>query len=222
VRNPIGIIVAGLVGAAAFGCKESVSVEAKVGANAPEPSAAAASPAPVVTDSVAEPVIQTDYFGVARGLSLSAGKRDPICSCVAAAVGPPTDPSFHWPATAPKVGADALVVAIGSDDVPCETQGNGPSIRAVDRVGNDVVVVLEEHHSMRPKALGAIIPNPGANGAIYLRGEGRGAYGRPLGAGAGPQGRWCLVGKGTGASANPPGTHPQAPPAQSESKAFDP
>jgi hypothetical protein len=214
VRNPIGIIVAGAAAVAAFGCKESVSVEAKVGAGGPEQPIAAAPAAPPVTESAPEPVVQTDYFGVARGLSLSEGKRDAVCACVSAAVGRPTDPAFHWQSAAPKVGADALVIAISSDGVGCEIQGNGASIRAVDRVGDDVVVVLEEHHSMRPKALGAIIPNPGANGGVYLRGEARAPYGKPLGTAAGPHGHWCLVAKGTGASANPAGTRPSEAPTE--------
>jgi hypothetical protein len=125
-----------------------------------------------------------------------------VCSCVAAAYGYSGDEAFKWRGEPPRVGNDALVVAIGTDGVQCDKQGPGPSIQAIDREGDDVVVVLEAWNQARPQAMGAIIPNPGANGHIYLRAHDKKAiYGHPLdGAGAGPHGRWCRVGQGTGAA----------------------
>jgi hypothetical protein len=141
-------------------------------------------------------------------LKLAEGKRDAVCACVAAVVGYPKDEAFAWNGPAPKVGSDALVAAIGTEGIACTGEGRGPSIRAVDRVGEHVVIVLEEYRATRPQALGAIIPNPGPNGGIYLRAEGRAPYGRPLGAGEGPRRSWCRIGKGTGDATPPPRPEP--------------
>lgn len=196
------ILLAAIATLPTGGCQASVNVNAK--STLEEQEQVAEGPKTSRSKAVEEPpapAAHTDYFGVARGLNLAPGKREAACSCVAAVIGYPGDEAFQWTSTPPKVGNDALVVGIGSDEVPCGVQGNGPSIRAIDRVGNDVVLVIEENHTSRPRALGAVIPNPGADGGIYLRAEHKSPYGRPLSAGTGPHGAWCKIGKGTGAAA---------------------
>jgi len=173
-------------------CRASVNLNAKASTEetgTPEETAPEAPPPPVVLD--------TQYFGVARSLTLKPGERQPACACVNAVVGTAGDPAFDWHGEAPPVGTDALVVAISSDGVQCQSQGRGPSIAAVDRVGRDVVVVLEEFKETRPMALGAIIPNPGSGGRVYLRARGKIPYGRPIGGAAGARNNLCLIGQGT-------------------------
>ncbi len=189
-------------------CRASVNVNAKASADdqsedaTQEPTEAESAPAaPLAPPPVAQ---STAYFGVARSLTLKPGGRQPACACVDAVVGSAGDPAFDWHGTAPAVGPDALVVAIGSEGMPCETQGRGPSIAAIDRSGNDVVIVLEEFNQTRPLALGAIIPNPGADGHVYLRARGKSPYGRPLAGSAGTRGGLCPIGTGTGTSTAPP------------------
>ena len=178
-------------------CKASVNVNAKASTEEPEEESPAAPQAPAQELTAEQTSTGTEYFGIARGLSLAPG-QPAVCSCVAAAVGYPGSAQFQWRGVPPKVGDDALVVAIGTDGVPCDQSGAGPSIRAVDRSGDDVIVVLEEWHQARPQALGAIVPNPGANGRVYLRPHGKAPYGKPLTAAGGPRNSWCKIGQGTG------------------------
>lgn len=157
-------------------------------------------------DPLPPPVLHTEYFGIARRLTLAPAQRQASCECVAAVVGPANDPNFDWHGERPDVGMDALVIAVSDEGIQCEHPGRGPSIAAVDRVGNDVVVVLEEFKDTRPIALGAIIPNPGPEGTIYLRSRGHTPYGRPAReAGFGRRHNLCKVGQGTqGAAVNDP------------------
>ena len=137
---------------------------------------------------------RTEYFGVARRLTLRSNtpppddpypdhlQRDPrtaTCECVAALVGSGREPDFDWHGERPGIGPDALVVAISAEGIPCARKGRGPSIAAIDRDGDNVVVVLEEFKDSRPIALGAIIPNPGPHGSVFLRARGNAFYGRP-------------------------------------------
>lgn len=200
VRNLIAFAtVAGLLVPA---CKASVNVNANAQATAKaeptqeEPEWGAAPTAETTADDQPQ---QTDYFGIARGLTLAPG-RQAACSCIAAAVGMPSDPAFKWRGLPPKVASDGMVMAISTEGIACDTQGPGPSIRGVDRSGEDVVVVIEDYHAGRPQALGAIIPNPGGNGAVYVRAAGKTAYGKPLAATNGAHPNWCLVSKGSGAA----------------------
>jgi len=194
VRTLLSIaVIAALVPA----CKASVNVQAKTGPEEPQdqevPSQAASR-----EDTVKEGAAATDYFGVARGLTLKPG-LPAACSCVAAAVGYPGNDEFKWRGEPPKVADDGLVVAIGTDGIQCDKQGPGPSIHAIDRDGDDVIVVLEDWQQARPQALGAIVPNPGANGHVYLRTHGKnGIYGRPLAAGDGHHHNLCRIGQGKG------------------------
>lgn len=176
-------------------CKASVKADINTSASAEnndEPIEAAAE------EPLPPPVLHTEYFGIARRLTLAPAQRQPSCKCVAAVVGSGNDPNFDWHGEKPDVGVDAVVIAVSDEGIECEHPGRGPSISGVERVGNDVVVTLEEFKDTRPIALGAIIPNPGPEGAVYLRARGRTPYGRPLeGTGFGVRRDLCKVGTGT-------------------------
>ena len=122
----------------------------------------------------------TEYFGVARRLTLQPGSRPANCQCVAAVLGSGYEDDFDWHGERPGLGLDAMVVAISTEGIACEHRGRGPSIAAIDQDGPNVVVVLEEFRDTRPIALGAIIPNPGPTGSVFLRHRGNIPYGRPL------------------------------------------
>jgi hypothetical protein len=191
------IAIAALAALVTPACKASVNINAKTNADEPQETSGPVGPQETTPSDQA---MQTDYFGIARGLSLAPGKPG-VCSCVAAAIGYPGDEAFKWRGVPPKVATDGLVVGIGTDGVACDKQGPGPSIHAIDRDGDDVIVVLEHWNQARPQALGAVIPNPGANGHVYLRSHDKHSiYGHPVSAGAGPHGKWCRIGGGTGAS----------------------
>lgn len=186
-----------LAAVAALSCKASVkadintSAEAETDTEESEPiEAPAEAPLP-------PPVLQTEFFGVARGLSLTSKQREPTCKCVAAVVGSANDPDFLWHGYRPDVGVDALVVGVSDEGIECDHPGRGPSIAAIDQVGNDVVIVLEEFKDTRPIALGAIIPNPGPGGMVYMRSRGGTPYGKPIGQGYGRRGNLCKIGEGT-------------------------
>jgi hypothetical protein len=187
------LVAAALAAMALPACRASVNVNAKASTDQPAEAETEHATAPAPPEPV---VLETAYFGVARSLTLRPGARQPSCACVSAVVGRATDPAFDWHGDMPAVGSDALVVAISTEGIACDTKGRGPSIAAIDRVGNDVVIVLEEFKETRPLALGAIVPNPGAGGRVFLRPRGRIPYGRPLGA-PGPHRDWCQIGEGT-------------------------
>jgi len=197
VRNLIAF--ASVAALLLLACKASVNVNAKATTDEPKEEELSSAPSGPQEQTSAEAPIQTDYFGIARGLTLAPG-RPAACSCIAAAVGMPGDPAFRWRGQPPKVASDGMVIAISTEGIACDKQGPGPSIRGVDRSGEDVVVVIEDFRDGRPQALGAIIPNPGANGAVYVRAGKDSAYGRPIGAAGGRNPNWCMVSKGAGAA----------------------
>ncbi|MCU0690987.1 MAG: hypothetical protein MUF54_06245 [Polyangiaceae bacterium] len=189
------MLIALLAIGAVSACRASVNVDAKTSAKEPsEPSASPTSQA--LSGPTAVPA--TDYFGVARRLTLTARQREPVCACVAAHVGNANDPDFDWHGKKPAVGPDALVVAVGSHGAACDSDGRGPSVAAIEQSNHDVIVVLEEFRDSRPVAFGAIVPNPGPEGGIYLRARGQTRFGRPLN---GTSGTLCRVGTGTAGAA---------------------
>jgi hypothetical protein len=183
-----------LAALAFLSCKASVKADVNVGSkedakeedNAFDEVPQAAEP---------QPILQTEYFGIARRLTLRPAQRAASCQCVTAVVGSGGDPNFEWYGEKPDIGPDALVVAVSAEGIACEHKGRGPSIAAIDREGQDVIVVLEEFKDTRPIALGAIVPNPGPTGSIYLRARGKAPYGRPE-VGKGYR-NLCKVGTGT-------------------------
>ena len=174
-------------------CKASVQTDVHVGTHESAQQADEFDEAPRVAD--VQPTLRTEYFGIARRMTLRPAQRTATCSCVAAVEGSGDDPNFEWYGDKPDIGPDALVVGVSAEGIPCEHRGRGPSIAAVDREGQDVVIVLEEFKDTRPIAAGAIIPNPGPSGSIYLRAQGKAPYGRPE-AGRGLRGL-CKIGTGS-------------------------
>jgi hypothetical protein len=132
---------------------------------------------------------QQGLVGVRHDLMLAKVAREPRCSCLAVEVGAPTDSRFFWMGSPPKVGSDAVAIAIGAQGVSCpggdpDERRRRPSISAVDRENDDILIEIEDLPEGRPLASGAIIPAPGPRGAIYVRPRGPGViYGRHQGAG---------------------------------------
>ena len=133
-------------------CKSSVQTDVHVGTHESAQQADEFDEAPRVAD--VQPTLRTEYFGIARRMTLRPAQRTATCSCVAAVVGSGDDPNFEWYGDKPDIGPDALVVGVSAEGIPCEHRGRGPSIAAVDREGQDVVIVLEEFKDTRPIAAG--------------------------------------------------------------------
>lgn len=123
-------------------------------------------------------------FGVRHDLELRRERGGlTSCGCVVAHVGEPGDGRFSWHGEVPGPRSDALVIAISSQDVPCDAQPDGTkrraSISAVDEADGNVYVEIEDLPAGRPVALGAIIPKPHTTGHVYLRPKNRKTmYGR--------------------------------------------
>jgi hypothetical protein len=115
--------------------------------------------------------------GVRPDLSLAtAAVPATRCPCLAVEVGSPGDAKFRWQAGAPAAGAGALAVAVSARGVACpggdpDEANRRPSISAVDIEGSDVVIEIEELPDGAPLASGALIPEPGPGGSIYVRGR---------------------------------------------------
>jgi hypothetical protein len=132
---------------------------------------------------------QQGLVGVRHDLMLAKVAHEPRCSCLAVEVGPPKDSRFFWMGSPPAVSGDTVTIAIGAQGVACpngdpDERRRRPSISAVDRESEDVIVEIEDLPEGRPLASGAIIPVPGPRGSIYVRPRGAGViYGRSPGAG---------------------------------------
>jgi hypothetical protein len=115
--------------------------------------------------------------GVRPDLSLStAAVPATRCPCLAVEVGSPSDAKFQWQAGAPAAGAGAIAVAVSARGVACpggdpDEANRKPSISAIDIEGSDVVIEIEELPEGAPLASGALIPQPGPGGSIYIRGR---------------------------------------------------
>jgi hypothetical protein len=113
--------------------------------------------------------------GVRHDLMLSNDPHEARCNCLAVEVGAANDAKkFFWLGSPPDPGPDALTVAVGSRGVACaggpsDDHQRRPSISAVDMIEDDVIIEVEDLPQGRPIASGAIIPKPGAKGAIYIR-----------------------------------------------------
>jgi len=131
---------------------------------------------------------ETSFIGVTHVLSLSAdAAAKPVCSCLAAAIGPTSDAAFVWQGQLPIVGPEAIVLAI--DAAPCPAKKStapGPSIRGIESEGDNLVVHLEQPRPGAPWARGAVAQRP--RGAVIFRGTATASYVKPLTAGA-PDGK---------------------------------
>lgn len=124
-----------------------------------------------------EPAAQLPLLGVRPDLALSASApKTARCACLSVEIGAPSDAKFQWQAGAPTTGPGALAIAVSSRGVECpggeaDDTKRRPSISAVDVDGNDVVVEIEELPDGPPLASGALIPEPGPGGSVYVRGR---------------------------------------------------
>jgi hypothetical protein len=158
----------------------------------PEP----ASPAPTGTArpmAAAPPAPPTDrtiFLGVVHDLSLAPGAaRAPACRCLAVGYGAPTDPKFSWQEGPPSIEPGTMAVAIATDGVPCSARGQAPSrasISGVERVGDDIVLVVENVREGRPVMRGALVAPPSGKGSLLVRARHGAPYGAPPNGGPGP------------------------------------
>ena len=113
--------------------------------------------------------------GVRLDLTL-APKAQPNahCSCLDVLIGQAGDAGFQWGPEVPTLSAEQMTIAMRTEGAQCPAGTPAapirrPSIRGVDRVGSDVIVVIEELPVGRPLALGVVTTMPGPGGSVYLR-----------------------------------------------------
>lgn len=116
-----------------------------------------------------------NWVGVRHDLILNPDRpQKAACSCLAVEVGSPDDSRFAWRSSRPDLNHANMAVAVSAFGVECpggapNPADRRPSIQAVDRVGKDVVIVIEELPPDRPIATGAIIRPPDHGGHLYVR-----------------------------------------------------
>lgn len=116
-----------------------------------------------------------DLNGVRLDLSMHPkAKPTARCSCLDVAVGRPGDQAFVWGQEVPMLSGDQMVVALRTEGALCapgtrDEKTRRPSIRAVERRGDDVVVVIEELPLGRPLAHGVVTNQPKPGASLYLR-----------------------------------------------------
>lgn len=126
-----------------------------------------------------ETKVELPLLGVRPDLALSASApKTARCPCLSVEVGAATDPMFQWQAGPPQTTPRSLAIAVSSRGVECpggeqDDTKRQPSISAVDIEGNDVIVEIEELREGPPLASGALIPEPGPGGAVYVRPRGK-------------------------------------------------
>lgn len=136
------------------------------------------------------------------------------CSCLAVALGAPTDPKMAWLSGAPKIDARTqLAIALSSEGLSCtgEPEGSlGASYWGYRWDGDNVIVIVEAARFGRPITTGAIIPKPVGEGKVYIQPlAGNVPYGRPLTGG----GQRCALGN--------PGPRRSAPRSDIDAPAID-
>jgi hypothetical protein len=177
------------IAAGSSACKASVSAEVGTQDKADaididepiDPSAAGRS-----GDEFDEQPPDYDLLGARHDLTLSGDTPEPTCSCLAVALGHPSQPSFFWQSVPANINPDAqLVIAFTSDGIACTNQDKdslGASYWGYKRAGEDIVVVVENARFGRPITTGAIIPRPRGAGRVYVAPlDQRVPYARPLG-----------------------------------------
>ncbi|HWA78080.1 MAG TPA: hypothetical protein VG937_37350 [Polyangiaceae bacterium] len=134
-------------------------------------------------------------FGARHDFTVKDPSGSISCRCVAALLGPPSSGKLEWRGEMPKTKPETqLVVALVPDSGECAgaPKGAGGASYWGYRVeGNDVIVLLEDWKSTRPRTLGAIIPKPPTGGQVYLASVSRKL---PYGAPASGAGNRCALG----------------------------
>jgi len=131
--------------------------------------------APVASTSAAPAVsaAPNDHalLGARTDLSLEPANAQGQCSCVRVALGPANLGAFKWTGTRPTLDDQTqLALALTSAGSGCDNPKGtlGASYWGYRRVGNDIVVYVENGVNGRPVAQGAIIPKPFGQGQVYL------------------------------------------------------
>lgn len=134
---------------------------------------------------------RASFIGVTPDLTLApSSSRTPACMCLALEHGAPGKSAFQWQGGTPEATTETMAVAISGEGVPCAWNAEGavppiPSIAAVERSGQDVVLTIEPAREGRPIMRGAVILRPGAKGELIVKGRGRVPFGRPADGSAG-------------------------------------
>lgn len=116
-----------------------------------------------------------DWVGVRHDLAIDPTREQKAaCTCLAVEMGDPSDARFVWRGPKPDLNPINVAVAISAFNVECpggpaNKADRRPSIRAVDRVGKDVVIEIEELPPDRPVATGAIMRPLESGGRLYVR-----------------------------------------------------
>jgi hypothetical protein len=188
------------LGALGSGCRAQVQAKAQVNAGGeteddrkyeiPEPATTAVPTSGPAPEPRAFAGDRTYFLGVVHDLSLSpSATRTPACRCLAVGYGPPSDPKFAWQAGPPRFEPGTMAVGIAADGVPCSATGYAPlraSISAVERQGDDIVVVVENVREGLPTMHGALVVAPTGKGTLVVRARRGAPYGAPPSGGAGP------------------------------------
>jgi hypothetical protein len=118
------------------------------------------------------PSVDFALFGARHDFTVKDGSGAVACKCVSALLGPPSSGKLAWSGEMPKTKPETqLVVALlpASGECSGAPAGSGGASYWGYRIeGNDVVVLLEDWKTSRPRTLGAIIPKPAVGGQVYL------------------------------------------------------
>jgi hypothetical protein len=158
-----------------LGCSGSVRVKSSAEAKAKEPDPFAALDDPEPTPE--PPAAKSKSSGTGPATLVLLGARhdldlkphnEPSCSCMAFAVGKPTDQRFVWEGPPPTLsGPNGSAVAFAMVEGECET-GLSASYRGYEVSGNDIHILLEVAADGRPQLRGAILPKPQPGGAYVV------------------------------------------------------
>lgn len=174
------VLCGSLLASLAVGCSASVQGNVKAGVNAkaePDPFARLSDPE---TEDDGDSVVaqlsdlngtnrvpQVALLGARHDLQLQP-RSTPSCSCMAFAVGQPTDPRFAWEDERPVLpDRTSAVVAFSMVDGECASDV-AASYRGYEVVGADVHILLETAVEGRPRLSGAIIPSAGSGRVLVV------------------------------------------------------
>lgn len=103
------------------------------------------------------------------------------CQCLAVVLGQPSSVGIVWTGRRPTTNPQSqLVIALGSDGVPCSEAGPGASYWGYEVKDGDVIVKVEAAVAGRPVTHGAIIPRPVEGKQVYIEPTEKIPYGRGL------------------------------------------
>lgn len=151
-----------------------------------EDTAASATPSQPTSPTASQ---ETALLGARHDLTLQSTTA--ACQCLAVVLGQPSSTGIVWTGRRPVINPQTqLVIALGSDGVPCSEAGPGASYWGYETKDGNVIVKVEAAVAGRPVTHGAIIPRPAEGKQVFiepvekipygkgLRGEARCALGR--------------------------------------------